>query len=232
MSYRGLPDSKLFEGLSTAELEELLRVAYPIRHNFKQGDTVWFEGDVLDGIGLLKEGALLCQRNHPDGTVQFVRVCVPGSILNIETGVSQSKVSPVSVVATGAGSYAWFPYASLFDNPEVAPRTVRALQANLLACLADEAIRFIKRMGILQKHTVRAKVVTYLDILREMQGDKVSFGMAQKELAHYLCVDRSSLSEELGKMRREGLIEFKGTFVKIKYPDARRKPTSQIEGTY
>jgi CRP-like cAMP-binding protein len=37
----------------------------------------------------------------------------------------------------------------------------------------------------------------------------VNIGMNQEELAQYLCVDRSSLSFELNKMRKEGILDFR-----------------------
>jgi hypothetical protein len=67
----------------------------------------------------------------------------------------------------------------------------------------------MKRTDILSRRTIRERVTLFLNVLREISGDEVDIGMTQEKLAQYLCVDRSSLSEELNIMRREGLIDFR-----------------------
>jgi len=39
--------------------------------------------------------------------------------------------------------------------------------------------------------------------------------MGRGELADYLCVDRSALSRELGRMQKEGILAFQGQQVRI-----------------
>ena len=203
-----LLDSRLFAGLSEAELTELMQTVNPPSRKFKRGATIWREGDAIDGVGVIETGALFYQRFHSDGKVQLVRLFIPGEIINVEAAVSLRRTSPTHVIAAADGNYIWFSNAKLFKNPEVPAETVRVLQANLLAYLADGAIRFIKKSDILSRRTVRDRVIIYLNILREQYGNEVDIGMNQEELAQYLCVDRSSLSEELNKMRRDGLIDF------------------------
>ena len=186
-----------------------MRIAKPIDRIFKRDDTIWHEGDIVDGFGLIETGTLLCHRYHTDGKVQLARLFVPGDIINIETAVSNKRTSPYFVVAATAGNYIWFPSAVIFGNNALLPNIVCRLQANLLANLADDMIRFMKKSDILSQRTVRGRIKMYLNILREQFGNEVEIGMNQEEFAQYLCVDRSSLSEELNKMRREGLIDFK-----------------------
>ena len=210
-------NSKLFAGLNSKEIDEILREAKPVDRKFQRGDILWREGDMVDGIGLLVNGTLLCQRYHADGKVQLVRLFTTGDILNVEAGVSHRQTSPVFVVAANAGDYLWFPNESLLRNPEIVPAIIATLQANLLAYLADDTIRFMNKSDILSRRTVRGRVVIYLNVLREKHGDEVDIGMSQEEFAQYLCVDRSSLSEELNKMRREGLIDFNKKSFKIMF---------------
>ena len=49
----------------------------------------------------------------------------------------------------------------------------------------------------------------YLEILRRKAGsDIVSVRMSREQMAQYLCVNRSALSNELNKMKREKIIDF------------------------
>ena len=215
MYSKELLDSKLFTGLSDTEIESVLRIARPADRKFQRGDILWREGDVVDGIGVLENGTLLCQRYHANGKVQLIRLFTQKDILNIEAGVSNRQTSPVFIVAATAGNYLWFPNEGFLRNPEMPAAMISILQANLLAYLADDTIRFLNKSDILSGRTVRGRVIMYLNVLREKHGDEVNIGMSQEEFAQYLCVDRSSLSEELNKMRREGLIDFNKKSFKI-----------------
>jgi cAMP-binding proteins - catabolite gene activator and regulatory subunit of cAMP-dependent protein kinases len=203
-----LIDSFLFVGLEHEELDKLVEVVLPVEVKFKKGDVLWREGNLVDGLGLLEKGTLFCHRYHSDGKIQLMRIYAPKDIINAEAAVSRRRTSPTFVVASSSGNYIWFPNSNLFDNPLVEPKTICKIQANLLTYLASDMIRFMKKSDILSRRTVRDRIIMYLDVLREKHGNAVNIGMNQEELAQFLCVDRSSLSEELNKMRREGLIDF------------------------
>ena len=46
-------------------------------------------------------------------------------------------------------------------------------------------------------------------------GGELHLDMGRGELADYLCVDRSALSRELGRMQKEGILAFQGQQVRI-----------------
>jgi len=215
-----LLDSKLFTGLKEREFDTLLRIVKPVECSFQRGATIWSEGDVVDGIGLLEHGVLLSKRYHKNGKVQLIHLLGPADIINAETGVSRSRISPVFIVADTPGSYIWLPNASLLRNPKIPVDIIRVLQSNLLAHLADETIRLIKKSDIYTRRTVRERVLKYLSMLREAEGDVVEIGMSHEEFSQYLLVDRSSLSEELNKMRRDGLIDYKNRKYTLYFPES------------
>lgn len=219
VNHSDLNKSRLFTGLGDKKTEELLRLIGPEERKFQRSDTLWHEGDLSDGLGLLQAGILLCQRYHSDGKVQLVRLFEQNDIINVEASVSNKRTSPTHIIAATSGYYMWLPNASLFENPKITSEVICILQTNLLAYLADDTIRYMKKTDILSRRTVRERVLMYLNILREMQGNEVQVGMSQEEFAHYLCVDRSSLSEELNKMRREGLIEYRKKTFLLNFPE-------------
>ena len=69
-----------------------------------------------------------------------------------------------------------------------------------------------QKIEILSKRTTREKLLTFFDIQRGM-AKKFTIPYNREELAQYLCVDRSAMSNELCKLRGDGLIKFqKNTF--------------------
>ena len=67
------------------------------------------------------------------------------------------------------------------------------------------------RINMISKKTVRQKLLAYFEYLSEKTGSR-SFEteLSLSQLAHYLCVDRTSLMRELRLMREEGLIRSSG----------------------
>ena len=228
MNESKLIETKLFKGLSHSEMVELLHDAKVLTFTFKRNDLLWHEGDLIDGIGLVESGTLLCQRCRTNGKVRLVRLLAPGDLINVETGVSPKRTSPVSVVGASNGRYIWFGNKALLGNPDISKSLLNVVYSNLLAHLSDDAIRLMKNSDILTCRTVRERLVLYLDTLRETQGSIVKLGMSQKELAQHLFVDRTSLSEELNKMRREGLIEYTKTTFILRYPPGKHPDGRQL----
>ncbi len=79
---------------------------------------------------------------------------------------------------------------------------------NLMKDLATKNIMFHQKIEITSKRTTREKLMTYLMFQAKKAGNS-SFEIPfdRQELADYLEVDRSGLSAEISKLRKEGIIE-------------------------
>jgi len=210
--------TKLFKGLSSGQVATLVDMARPVSRSFVKGELIWQEGDTAGGIGLLLEGTMLCQFHQVDGKQQLVRFMGPGDLINLEAGVSEKKTSPACFEATGNGAFLWFSNSSFLENPSIPLETLSVIQANVLASLAEDTIRLMKRVDLLSNQKVRGRLLKLFDSLREEQGNTLQFDLSQEKLAQHLCVDRSSLSLELNRMRRDGLIDFDRKEITLKYP--------------
>ena len=94
------------------------------------------------------------------------------------------------------------------NSIESSPYRDRMMNA-LTEMMADENIRQIHKIEILAERGLRDRVLVYLNILTVKSGSNtVTVKMSREQLAQYLCVNRSALSNELSKMKREGLIDF------------------------
>jgi len=64
-----------------------------------------------------------------------------------------------------------------------------------------------RTIEILSKRTTRDKLLCFFDYQRGA-AKQFAIPFNREEMANYLCVDRSAMSNELCKMRDEGLIRF------------------------
>ena len=67
----------------------------------------------------------------------------------------------------------------------------------------------MQKLGHMSGRTTRAKLISYLSEEAKRQGSSTfTVPFNRQQLADYLCVDRSAMSNELCKMRDEGMIRF------------------------
>ena len=79
---------------------------------------------------------------------------------------------------------------------------------NLMKDMAKKTILFHQRIEVTSKRTTRDKLLAYLDIMsKEKNSRSFDIPFDRQELADYLEVERSGLSAEISKLRKEGILE-------------------------
>lgn len=127
----------------------------------------------------------------------LVYACAPGSGLNM------------SVIAAT-------PVTALFLNvtrilnvcPSACSHHSRIIR-NLLGELAGKSLRSSEKLTHMGQRTTRAKTMSYLSAEAQRLGTyEFDVPFSRQQLADYLGVERSGLSLELGKMKKDGLLEY------------------------
>ena len=85
---------------------------------------------------------------------------------------------------------------------------------NLLHLVSTHNLMLHQKMQITAKRTTREKLMAYLLIQAKQTGRNIfTIPFDRQGLADYLEVDRSGLSAEISKLRKEGILESeKSTF--------------------
>ena len=79
---------------------------------------------------------------------------------------------------------------------------------NLLKLSAEKNLRLSKRIFHISSKSIRGRLLSYLSY-QAMENGKKEFDIPfnRQQLADYLNVDRSAMSNELGKMQKDRMIE-------------------------
>ena len=74
--------------------------------------------------------------------------------------------------------------------------------------IATKAILFQQKIEIISKRSTREKILSYLSSESIRQG-KLAFDIPydRQQLADYLSVERSAMSAELSKLKKEGILD-------------------------
>ena len=199
----------LFSGVSDTELTAMLACLKAEKKSFPKEAFVLQAEDTAASIGLVLLGTVLViqediwgNRNilskaGPGQTFAAAYACAPGSRLN------------VSVVADT-------PITVLFLNVEriltVCPSACSChshMIRNLLGELAVKNLQFSEKLTHVGQRSTRSKIMSYLSAEAQRLGTyELDIPFSRQQLADYLCVERSGLSLELGKMKKDGLLDY------------------------
>ena len=204
-----LRSSVLLSGISEEDLISML-ACLDVKTKSHPKDAFLFRaGDTAESIGLVLSGTVLIiqedvwgNRNiiskaMPGQTFAAAYACAPGSVMD----VSVSAETPVTVMFLNVNRV-------MHTCPSACARHSRII-LNLLGELAEKNLRFAEKLTHIGQRTTRAKLMSYFSAEAQRLGRcEFDIPFSRQQLADYLAVERSGLSLELGKMQREGLLEF------------------------
>ena len=189
----------LFRGIPAGELPALLDRAAAREVRFARGELLLHRGEMPRSLGLVLEGGVHIIREDFWGNRSIVGLAGPGEIF-AESYALAGKPLAVSVLAAADGR------ALFLDAGHLSQR----LSANLLALLAEKNLMLTEKMRHMARRTTREKLLSYLSAQALRAGTaEFDIPLDRQQLADFLAVDRSAMSAALGKLRDEGVLEFR-----------------------
>lgn len=205
---------KLFEGLLPEEINGMMRCLGARQIDFGTGETVIWAGERVTEVGVILFGTAHSVKTDAQGKSTIVTRLQAGDCTGALLSASKDRKSPVTVRAACGLRLLSIPAAKLLQPCSSACKRHQRLLRNYVDYIAGLALVLHDRNNCLIKASVREKVMTYLT--QVSTGDKntafqIPFDRAQ--MAEYLNVERSALSRELSRMKRDGWIDYyKNTF--------------------
>lgn len=201
--------SQLFSGISENELAIMLSCLDTKKESFPKDAFLLRVGDTAESIGLVLSGSVLIIQEDIWGNRNILLKAGPGQSFAAAYACAPGSVLNVSVVAET-------PVTAMFLNVKRILNVCSSVCAhhsriirNLLGELAEKNLRFSEKLIHVGQRTTRAKLMSYFSAEAQRLG-KYEFDIpfSRQQLADYLGVERSGLSLELGKMKKDGLLDF------------------------
>lgn len=199
---------ELFEGIAKEDLPGLLGCLAGRRVKAAKDHAIMREGDPATHVAIVLRGAVQMVREDYYGNRSIVAHIGPGEVFGESYACAGVKALPISFVADEESEIL------LVDCRRVTVTCANAcgfhsrIINNLLRLVASKNLIFDQKIQVTSKRTTREKLMTYLLSQAKLHGSS-SFIIPydRQELADYLEVDRSGLSAEISKLRREGVLE-------------------------
>lgn len=204
-----LKRTQLFSGIGEDEVSSMLGCLGAYTEDFKKGEYIFRQGEHISKIMILASGCVHIQRDDYWGNRSIINVVEPGEMFG------EAYVSPDSgallndVVAVEDCTVIFFDAVRVLTVCPSACRFHAAVVQNLFFEISEKNRRLVQKMGHMARRTTREKLISYLsEEAKRHNSGSFTIPLNRQQLADYLSVDRSAMSNELGKMRDEGLLTF------------------------
>ena len=209
----------LFKGLEDLELESILACIGAELKSVRKGGIVLLAGDRPRHVGIVLAGQLHITREDYDGNRSLAAVVTPGEIFAEALCCAGVSESPVTVTARADSVIELMSFTRILHTCPNSCAFHTKLIGNMLGLIAGKNLLLQSRVEIVSLRSVRAKVRRYLESFVPGQGRNITIPFNREELADFLCVERSALSHELAKMKKDGLIEYKKNRFTVNWGD-------------
>ena len=197
----------LFSGVQESDLEAMLACLGAKQLEAGKGNTIFHEGDPAVYVGIVLSGAIRVIREDYYGNRSIVAHMGPGEVFGESFACAGVQALPVSVVAEENSSYLLINCKRITVSCTNACSFHSRMIYNLLQMVARKNLVFNQKLEITSKRTTREKLMAYLMNQAKLQGkEEFTIPYDRQALADYLEVDRSGLSVEISKLRKEGRI--------------------------
>lgn len=204
-----LKHSQLFSGVSDMEITAMLNCLQAKLLTFQKGDYIFKEGERIDNITVLVKGKLLIQHNDFWGNRNIINIIRVGEMFGESYVAPESENLQNDVIAEEDSAVIIFDIHRILTVCSTACRFHSIVIQNLFFAISEKNRKLVQKISHMSKRSTRAKLLSYLSEEAKRQNNShFTIPFTRQQLADFLCVDRSAMSNELCKMRDEGLLQF------------------------
>jgi len=180
---------------------------------YSKGNVVVIEGSKCEELGILLEGLLEAQALYPSGKLLTLTQLKPVEIFGEAVLFSKMNEFPATIEAIKDSKIMFIKKENLIN----CLTNCHKFMENLLELLSDKLLILNKKVKMLSLENIRKKIENFLvEEYKKQRSNIIKISLSRKEMAEHMGIQRPSLSRELIKMKKEGLIEFDKKTIIIK----------------
>ena len=197
----------LFAGIGESGLISTLTCLGAHSRHCEKGETILAEGEPARYLGIVLSGTVQIARMGYDGSRSILSKLGPSDLFAEAFACAGIEAMPADVIAAERADVLLIEAERILRPCDHPCGFHHQMIYNLMRILATKNLSFHQRAEITAQRTTRGKLMTYLTLEARQAGSR-SFDIPfdRQELADYLGVDRSGLSAEIGRLRREGVL--------------------------
>lgn len=199
-----LKENIIFKNFTLEELIETFTCISFFEKDYKKNDIVVKQNELLKYFGIITKGKIVTTNFDYFGNRNILTVFDKGDSFG-EAIICMKINFPYEILSMTDSTILWIEYESLKNST-----SYNKILNNLLTIISTKNLILNHKLNVLSKRTTREKILAYLAEQKKSFKNKenIEINLNRNEMADYLAVDRSNLSRELGKLKKEKIIDF------------------------
>lgn len=207
--YNFLSGVPLFHGIAPDELSGMLKCLNAREASYKKQDIILLEGQPVSSVGIVLSGKVQIIKEDFDGSRNIMSDIGKGNLFAEAYSCVKTESLPVTVLSVTDSEILFVDYMKIISVCSSACKFHTRLIENMMRILASKNILLNRKIEHISKRTTREKLLAYLSDQAAKSGKReFDIPYNRQELADYLCVDRSAMSNELCKLQDDGILVF------------------------
>lgn len=203
----------LFEHFSEEELRGLFNGLNHEVREFEKNQVIYLQNEVCQTLDIILEGKVSVQRIEEDGQILRIETFSGGNILGANLIFSTRNVYPMTVVSETNTLVIRMQKDLVLELG----KSNMGFMAGLLKVISDRTLILTDKINTISPRSIRKKIIDFLIEEYRMQGSEVIvLGISKRELAERLGMQRTSLSRELARMKKEGMFDYDARTITIR----------------
>lgn len=211
-----IKNSLLFKDINENELDSLLHCLKPMVKSYEKDSIILAEGDSVNSIGVVMSGKVQIIKEDFYGNRNILTEIGEHELFAETFPFVKVEKLPVTVTAQTDCEIMFINHKAITTGCSSACGFHTKLIENLLYIIARKNLVLNKKIEHMSERTTREKLLSFL-FSQEKEANAKEFDIPfdRQALADYLCVERSAMSGELSKLRKEGILDFNKNHFKI-----------------
>ena len=198
----------LFEEIEEENLTAMLDCLGAKVFSVKKDMTIFCEGTPAKYIGLILSGAVQMVQDDFYGNRSIVTSIGENGLFGESFACAGITSLPVSFISSKDCEIMLIDCKRITNTCCNACSFHKQVIFNLLHLVARKNLDFHQKIEITSKRSTKEKLMTYLlSVAKQTGSSSFTIPYDRQALADYLGVERSAMSAEIGKLRKEGIIE-------------------------
>lgn len=207
MNVNIVSQSIIFQNIPKEDIQSLLKCLGAYERSYEKGEFIYSAGSTVSSMGLVLSGHVLIQQTDLWGNQNIFGHAGPGQVFAETYACVPGEKMMVDVICVKESRILFLNVQKILKTCPSACSFHTQLVSNLLMIMSVKNLNLSRKINYISHKSIRNRLLSYLSfqaVLNSSYSFEIPFN--RQELADYLCVDRSALSSELGKMKRDGIL--------------------------
>lgn len=214
INYSVLAKSELFSSIPVMDIPKAVQCLQGKVKMFSKDELIFKSNGTDNQPGIILEGKLTVTQLFSDGSNVLIRNIGATELFGVFLACGGDDSTYVTAAEDSIILFLKLPVTSDINPCNCKYRLI--VMENLIRILIKNNKYLNQKIKIISRQTIREKLMQFFHSQIQLQNSRtIKLDMNREKLAEFICSDRSAVSRELSRMKKEGIIEINKNVIKI-----------------